>query len=73
MFYKEVLKKVKIWNFVLLKLLIINAHSFICPCGVFSSFNVNKVQRSITLAAKFQCLKAFIIDLNQSGSRPKII
>lgn len=38
----------------------------------FSSFIVNKVQRSITLAAKFQCLKAFIIDLNQSGSRPKI-
>lgn len=69
MFYKEVLKKVKIWNFVLLKLLTINA----CLCGFFSSFNVNKVQRSITLAAKFQCLKAFIIDLNQSGSRPKII
>lgn len=73
MFYKEVLKKAKIWNFVLLKLLTINAHSFICLCGFFSSFNVNKVQRSITLAAKFQCLKAFIIDLNQSGSRPKII
>lgn len=73
MFYKEVLKKAKIWNFVLLKLLTINAHSFICPCGFFSSFNVNKVRRSITLAAKFQCLKAFIIDLNQSGSRPKII
>lgn len=73
MFYKEVLKKAKIWNFVLLKLLTINAHSFICQCVFFSSFNVNKVQRSITLAAKFQCLKAFIIDLNQSGSRPKII
>lgn len=51
MFYEEVLKKAKIWNFVLLKLLTINAHSFICPCGFFSSFNVNKVQRSITLAA----------------------
>lgn len=59
MFYEEVLKKANIWNFVLLKLLTINAHSFICPCGFFSSFNVNKVQRSITLAAKFQCLEGF--------------
>lgn len=43
MFYKEVLKKVKIWNFVFLKLLIINVYSFICLCGFFFSFNVNKV------------------------------
>lgn len=35
MFYEEVLKKAKIWNFVLLKLLTINAHSFICPCVFF--------------------------------------